>query len=131
TAPGRADSFCSPPRGTQRNRLPRSWRSSKPVQEPKRRPDEEAAKKRVVFVETGKDRIKTTEFDVLLDHANECQFLRRVKAIRDGSFRVVTEDGKTFTEGNCRCCTEFQQDRVGEEYIPRARVWVLHGHYFR
>ena len=32
----------------------------------------EAAQKRVVFVETGKDRIKTTVFDVLYDHTNEC-----------------------------------------------------------
>ena len=83
---------------------------------------EAAAKKRVLFVETGDDRRKTTEFDLLYSDANECRFVKK-----EGRFRIVDESGKTFSEGGCRCCTHLDQE--GQEYVPRTRAWELHGRY--
>jgi len=86
--------------------------------------DEAAARERVLFVEAGGDRLETTEYDLLYGSMNECQFLKR-----DGAFRVVDEKGQTFSQGRCRCCTQLNQE--GQDWVPRARSWRLHGRYSR
>lgn len=86
-----------------------------------------AAQERVLYVEIGKGRVTTNEFELLFEHSTECQWLRRVDLIRDSSFRVVDQDGKTFTEGACRCCTHFERDPASDEFVPRRRGWELHG----
>ena len=87
--------------------------------------DATKAKTRVLYVEFGEERIKTTEYDLLYDTGNgECSFLGR-----EGSYRVVDEEGNTFSEGGCRCCTRINQE--GQKWVPRSRHWEPHGRYVR
>jgi len=86
--------------------------------------DESAARERVLAVETGRERLQTTEYDLLYGSLNECQFLKR-----QGPFRVVDEDGGTFSEGSCFCCTQLNQE--GQKWVPRTKIWRLHGRYIR
>ena len=84
--------------------------------------DEAAARGRVLTVEIGDERLRTTEYELFYNSLNECQFLER-----QGPFRVLDEDGDTFSEGSCLCCTQLNKE--GQERVPRTKSWRRHGRY--
>jgi len=81
--------------------------------------DAVAARLRILFVESGDERLKTTEYELLYSEPNECKFLKR-----EGHFRVVDESGHLLIEGTCACCTHTQEPAT-------EKRWNLHGSYRR